>query len=232
MKLLTKKKIKLFLIIITFFCSTNANAETMILQKIKDNGILVFTNGQEVFLRDVWLQEGAVEYLKTILTSGDKLKLEFGKMKTNRYKQLASYVYHNNILLQQALIQEGFAIFYASSNEPENQAFLAFEQDARKAGKGFWQNEQNITNVITANDFIHKKTLVAGKIHHIKDSKDKIYINFGKDYKKSFSIEVDKNIGVDFSSLHNKTVLARGFVKKYYSPFMTIINRHHIEVLE
>ncbi|MGD9637458.1 MAG: thermonuclease family protein [Alphaproteobacteria bacterium] len=202
----------------------------MILNRIDENGIFFFENNQRAFLKNLWLQDRAVDYLVSNITPASELTLSYKNLKNDRYGNLAADIYFNGTWLQKELLEKGLAIFYDTSGDDEASLLLNFEKTARENRQGFWEDLSKIQKAESINPYFNDKALVIGKVDHIKTTKNNIFINFGKDFKKSFAVQTDTKIALP--QLEGQMVLVRGFIQKYHSAFISLKSPFHIEIID
>ena len=68
--------------------------------------------------------------------------------------------------------------------------------------------------------------------------RNRIYLNFGEDYKTDFTISIDRTAwsmftesGLDPLSLEGKIVLVRGWIKDFNGPLIEVTHPEQIEIL-
>ena len=140
--------------------------------------------------------------------------------------------------VQGVLLDLGLARVMTGSRNPEMAAQMyALEQSAREAKIGLWDGKAyKILSPIEAADAIESFQIVEGKIESVSLNKNRVYLNFGKNWRDDFTVSVapgDKRLftkaGIDLMMLGGKTVRARGWVRSYNGPYMEI---DHPQALE
>jgi micrococcal nuclease len=89
----------------------------------------------------------ASEYLKNLL-SGQEVKLEADPINQNRdrYNRLLRYVYFNDQLVNQQIIEQGYGFAYLSFPFSKAEEFRQAQVTARQAGKGVWSGNCQINS--------------------------------------------------------------------------------------
>ncbi|WP_251767361.1 thermonuclease family protein [Shewanella indica] len=81
-------------------------------------------------------------FVASKLKVGDELALMFGSSKLDPYGRTLAYVFTpNGLLLQQELLQQGFAMARVYQEHPFWECFAELEQQARTQNAGLWQFE-------------------------------------------------------------------------------------------
>jgi micrococcal nuclease len=159
----------------------------------------------------------------------------------------------DNIWAQGALLSRGLArvrttLLYRDLADE----MLALEKEARKMAKtpendeneglpvNLWRNEENqIYTPETVLDAPHRFQIVEGKILKVATVKNMIYLNFGADWKKDFTVTMDSSARRLFSkegynplSWTGKTVRIRGWIDEYNGPYIELDHPQRIEFIE
>lgn len=176
--------------------------------------------------------------LNESLVKGKLVRLEFDVELKDKYSRLLAYCFVDNVFVNERILEEGLGLLYTRPpNVKYNEILVAAQKRARDNQKGLWSNEQFISADEAAN-YIGSIATVEGKVLKVKESEKVIYLNFGKDYKKDFTIVIFRQdlasflaAGINPVKFKNKTLRVFGKVKDYNGP--EIIARHpsQIEVL-
>ena len=177
-------------------------------------------------------------------TSSPKVKLVYDGNKTDRYDRLLAHVYlPDGTWLNKALLEAGVAQVYSF---PDNRAhlheLLKTEAAARQAGKGTWGHET--WQVLEAGTLmpdtrIGQFRLVEGMPLKAARVNDRIYLNYGSDWRTDFTVEIPEQFldlfeqsGINpLTSYPNKTLRVRGRLKPVNGVLITITHPEQIEVL-
>ncbi len=145
--------------------------------------------------------------------------------------------------LQQLMLQQGKAVFYALSYPVScHKALLQAEQSARDSNIGLWRfNHDLLLNAIPVKKLNWKTQnfhIVTGKIASIGQTRRTIYLNFEQNWRKDFTISIDRNAlhlltknGIDLLTLAGKTVRARGWLSFRNGPMIEIQLPDNLEIL-
>ncbi|MDR3448209.1 MAG: thermonuclease family protein [Alphaproteobacteria bacterium] len=179
----------------------------------------------------------AQEYLQASV--GHELVLQDAV--TDRYGRVAALVAvaGQQDTLQDALVRQGLAFVYpALGGEARLDAMLAEESAARARKAGYWADHSD-TPAAEAGNLIGRYGFVSGKILQAARVKNKVYLNFGADWRSDFTIAIAahdlrafKKAGIDPLALAGKNVRVRGWVKRDFGPMVTITDPHQIEIME
>lgn len=132
--------------------------------------------------------------------------------------------------VQAILLGEGLASFYPVASPPANAAVLqASELAAQQAKRGLWADPAAILRSEHAWPALGRYAFVIGRVLEIKRVKDKVYINFGADWREDFTIQVAardlrslKKTGLDVMTLTDKRIMARGWIEAQNGPMLTL----------
>jgi len=83
----------------------------------------------------------ATEYVKSLVTPGDIVTIEFDVQERDRYKRLLGYVYlSNGKMLNEEIVKAGYAmIMTIPPNVKYKDRFLKAYQEAREKKRGLWE---------------------------------------------------------------------------------------------
>lgn len=141
------------------------------------------------------------------------------------------------IWAQQALLREGLAWVHSrKDNLARIPRMLQEEAKARQAGLGLWGEKRyavrRADQPIEAGAF----AVVEGVVRTIEEREDRLYLNFGEDYRTDFTILIEAGdlpgfMGMDPRSLSERRVRVRGYVSERGGPLMRIDHAAQIELL-
>ena len=112
-----------------------------------------------------------------------------------RYGEVLSHVIlSNGGWLQNTLVSGGRAVVMPvyERDDKRLQFLLAIEDAARAAGKGLWQKSP----VVCADDArraFDTFAIIQGRIVEAADVRGTIYLNFGDDYRKDFTVKITRS---------------------------------------
>ncbi len=165
-----------------------------------------------------------------------------GKGRMNRMGYHLAHIAEKNstLWIQGALIENGLARVRPSALNTEMvPQMLALEHKARQEKRGLWADEQYaILTPETAAQSLYQWAIIEGTVRANAMSKNKVYLNFGNDWRKDFTIgipskirrELSKN-GIDPLGYAGKTVRVRGWLEKYNGIYIELMHPVWIEVL-
>lgn len=140
-----------------------------------------------------------------------------------------------------ALVARGVAWTATDATNPAMAAQLyKLEDEARKSGKGLWSKNSpfGLLTPDNASDGNGTFRVVEGTVNRAATSKNNLYLNFGNDWKKDFTVMITPAIrkslakhGVDAMSLAGKKVRVRGWLREWNGPFMELETPERLEVL-
>jgi micrococcal nuclease len=83
----------------------------------------------------------ATEHIKTLVKSGDTVKMEFDFQKRDKYRRLLAYIYlPNGIMLNEEIVKAGYASpMTVPPNVKYQQRLLKAYWEARENRKGLWR---------------------------------------------------------------------------------------------
>jgi hypothetical protein len=157
-------------------------------------------------------------------------------------QQLAHLVRKDNEeWINGALILSGNALTLTTASNPEMTAQMyALEDAARKAGKGVWTkgNPNGLLSPETAAQGNGQLRVIEGTVNRAATSKNNLYLNFGKDWRKDFTVMIPVSLrkslartGTDPMALSGKTVRVRGWVREWNGPFMELETPERLEIV-
>ena len=165
-----------------------------------------------------------------------------GKAQSNRMGHILAHVVKDGGLWVQGLLLDLGLVRVRTT--PENSAMagamLAQEDLARRAGHGIWAEDQY--RILTPEDtpqHLRQVHIVEGRIVSTALRKNKIYINFGSNWRTDFTITIapeDKlsfsRLGLDPLSWGGKLVRVRGWLDEYNGPYIQATHPAMLELLE
>ncbi len=115
---------------------------------------------------------------------------------------------------------------------------LALEAKARNEKLGIWQ-EMDVLNPANAQEANGSFAIVEGKVESVAIKKNRIYINFGKDWRRDFTVSIapeDKrafsNVKLDPLNWGGETIRVRGNIRDYNGPYMEINHPEAVEFID
>lgn len=207
-------------------------------------------NGQSVHLAGIYVPPSfsikAESWLRDHI-SGKSLSLWHDdrqeKMPIDRYGQIIAYAQTpDGIFIQSQMIKEGLALVMTQEGSRNlSPALYDAEEISRKEKKGLWTEgafgifETTDQSLIPKGQF----AVVEGVILQAMDKKDRLYLNFGADWKTDFTLSVAPSVVRLFraedkapANWQGQRVRARGWVESINGPLITITHPEQIEIPE
>ena len=173
------------------------------------------------------------------LSLGRRVTLAYGGQPIDRYGRLLAHLHHGDLWLQGELLRRGLARVYSfRDNRALVAAMLALEREARAARRGIWSHEfyavRRADRAVPLDSF----ELVEGRVLSARIVRRRLYLNFGPDWRRDFTVSVapaDRRLfereGYDYLALEGRTIRVRGWVKWWNGPMIEITHPEQIEVL-
>lgn len=165
------------------------------------------------------------------------------EIQRDRYERAIAYVaLENGSDLAAQLVREGWAIVYSDLNarlEIENTRML--ENEARNASMGLWADQDFAIQSADPNILaLHLESvqIVEGRIIDTADTRERIYLNFGFDYRSDFTVSIERRAvprfeaaGIDLANLQDMRVRVRGWLHRRNGPMISIDHPERLEIL-
>ncbi len=188
----------------------------------------------------------AKEHLSKLI-EGEKIRLYQTKTPDKgRLNGMGHHLVHvalvkDGLWIQGELLKQGMARVRTTESSPEmaEQMYEA-EQQGRADHKGLWQEARYaLLTPETASDAAKAFQIVEGTIVNTAIIKNRIYLNFGQNWKTDFTVSVPpgkrkafaKN-GYNPLEWNGKKVRVRGWLDSYNGPYIEIDHPEAIEFLE
>jgi len=193
------------------------------------------------------LEEKFVNALEERLLSKE-VRLRVGTRDRDRYGRLLAHVFLENgnapVWVQETLVRDGLAMAYSfADNRACVRELQAAERAAREAEAGFW--EQGIFRVRDAADLENLEGLsysfqaVAGRVRDVAESRGRIYLNFGDNWRTDFTATVAPSDRASFEGadiqlleLDGRKLRVRGWLERRNGPMIDVTHPEQIELLE
>jgi len=188
-----------------------------------------------------WPLAGEAKAKLESLTLRHPVTLHYGGARADRHGRLLAHLTmaEGTVWAQGALLQAGLARVYSF---PDNRALaadmLALERDARAARRGIWANAYyKIRAPDETRRDIETFQIVEGRVVQSAAVRDRLYLNFGPDFRTDFTIAIARRdlklFGRDFdgASLEGKTVRVRGWLKSINGPMIEVTHPEQLEEL-
>lgn len=170
----------------------------------------------------------AQERLSQFVTADAEL-MEQGK---DRYGRILGdfRVAGQTLTAQAMLLRDGLATLYPVVAAPTYLAELQQqERSAHAARRGLWAEADTICEAAHAAAAIGGYALITGQVVTATRIKNKVYVNFGSDWRHDFTVEITagdlrrlKKSGLDPLTLIGQTILVRGWVEQRNGPMIAV----------
>ena len=148
----------------------------------------------------------------------------------------------NKILwVQGLLLSHGLARAFPSHHNPEMSAQLyLWEAHGRQFNAGLWAKDYHpILTIEETHNNLNQHHVVEGIVQSVASVRNNVYLNFGADWKKDFTIMIPSAIrkalskdNIDLRNLQNQPIRVRGWLRSYNGPFLELHHKSHLEILE
>ena len=185
------------------------------------------------------------------LALGHPVRLSFEGLPLDRYRRYIAHVHverdHHHawspepgIWLQGAMLARGMArVRSLADNRSRVAEMLAIEVDARAAARGIWAHPfYRIRSATEAGADIDSFQIVEGVVRDRARVRDRIYLNFGRDWRTDFTVAIDTRLlpifeesGLDPMTLKSRRIRVRGWIEARNGPLIEATHPEQIEVL-
>jgi len=176
------------------------------------------------------------------------VRLFHGAAATDRHGRLLAHVFAGKggkrVWVQRELVARGLARVASFAHTRACVAgLLAAEEKARKARIGLWALRGFAVRKATDAGALFRLAgsfqLVEGRIASASAAGKRVYLNFGEDYRRDFTVSIVrasvplfKDAGVDLLALKGKRVRVRGWVELINGPAIAATHPEQLEFLE
>ena len=182
-------------------------------------------------------QESRFTLMRMVINQ--KVKLVTSKQKYDRKKRLVAQVYlGDGTWVQGQMLEAGMAMVYGFSDSREMlPQMLAAEEKARVAKRGIWALPYyRVLQAEEAGEGMDRYRLVEGVVRQVSATKNRVYLNFGRDRDTDFTASVagrDMKAfkGFDLAALAGKRVRVRGWIYGRGGPMIELSVPEQIELL-
>lgn len=166
------------------------------------------------------------------LVEGKTVRLLRAGATEDRYgRVLAQLTTHDGRWVQESLLRDGWALFDPHADTPGGQdALRQAEADARAAGRGLWADPYYaVRDPDTVAQAIGRFAVVRGRVISASSGPERVYINFGRDWRQDFTVEIDhhdlaafRRRHIDPVALKGRMVEVRGWVESLNGPMIRV----------
>jgi endonuclease YncB( thermonuclease family) len=178
---------------------------------------------------------------------GKEVVLKLGARERDRYGRLLAHVFagdgEERVWVQQALIRDGLAMAYSfEDNRACMRELQADERAAREAGAGFWEQGvfrvRDAGNLDSLDGLVYSFQIVEGRVQDVAESRGRIYVNFGEDWRTDFTATIApsdrsrfEGSDVDLRGLDGQTIRVRGWLERRNGPMIDVTHPEQIEMI-
>jgi micrococcal nuclease len=191
----------------------------------------------------------AVQALQSLTASltGQKVRLFLTPdARTGRMNRMGHTLAHlervtDGSWVQGSLLAQGLARARPSAANPQmTTQMLALEDTARQAKTVLWALPDHVVRTTdTIGEAPHGFAIVEGVIDSVSTTRNRIYLNFGKNWKKDFTVGLDPQARQTFAKQGLKPlewggrrVRARGWLRFWNGPYMDVDSPESLEFLD
>lgn len=192
------------------------------------------------------------------LSKGKQATLRYGGEREDRHGRVLAHIFaagaHGEVWLQRRMLEEGLARVYTF---PDNRscaaALLAAEQKARKDRRGIWRDPYYAVRKAGDAEALERLEgrfeLVEGAVVSAALVRNRLYLNFGSDYREDFTVTVNErdiklfqrtepwasllrqegSSGRDIRGLAGTPLRIRGWLGRYNGPEIVATHPEQIE---
>lgn len=185
----------------------------------------------------------AMRVLDDMLT-GKTVTLYQSKNKLAQTNRMGHFTAHlkteNNIWVQGLLLDLGLSRVQTDYELPHlSKEMLALEQKARESKTGLWSYDGfQILTPDTADKYLDSFQIVEGTIHAAAMKNNRVYLNFGENWREDFTVSIPplhrrkfSKAGLDPLALGKAKVRVRGWLQDYNGPYIEITHPEALEIL-
>ena len=228
-------------------------AQTVTAHRLNDFGLIAVSSaeGETLTLRLAGIElprDGtpghglAMQFIDSQL-DGQTVRLLSGREeRLDRFGNLIGDLDLGGQTLSARLVREGFAIAYSWPDTRDTAArLLPLEAEAREAGTGLWGGGVFVIRSPEPNTlalYLETVQIIEGRVISIGDTRDRLYLNFGFEYRTDFTVSIEQRdtarfeeSGLDLRVLEGRIIRVRGWIQAINGPSISIDHPERIEVL-
>ncbi len=183
------------------------------------------------------------------LALGQTVQLYYGGLRRDRHDRALAQVFllkengDKGVWLQEEMIRQGYGRVYTWPDTwQDSRRLYAAEGAARKDKRGIWAHEFYKVRGPEPNALAQDMDsfqIVEGIITSVAKVRDKVFMNFGADYRTDFTILLTKDgqrrfkkAGIDPETLEGARVRVRGWLELENGPMIQLDHTERLEVLD
>lgn len=238
-----------------FFTPGMALAYPATIAEVFDGDTLLTTEGEHIRLVNINTPEVAhdktpaqpygeeARHYMTQRVKGQKVEVKTARKKTDKYKRTLAEIFLKGQSLNEEMIAQGLAHVYTFPDNSENvQPLHNLEDAARRQRKGLWQSPRwqvMVAGSSVPDAWIGEFHIVEGTVRNVVPMKDRVYLNFGDNWRDDFTVEIPKKFSKQFAAQHinpakdyrGKKLRVRGFLKPVNGVLVTATHPAQLEVI-
>lgn len=195
-----------------------------------------------------WPLGGAAKKALIDLTYGKTVRLYYGGQERDRYDRALAQVFlwdgdEPGLWIQEEMVRLGMARAYTWPDTwQDSKRLYAAERKARKNNRGIWRDDFYAIRSPEPNSLaqdVDSFQIVEGIITGTARVRDKIFLNFGADYKTDFTVCIERtNLGrfekqgIDPLELEGAKVRVRGWIELENGPAIWLDHPERLEILD
>ncbi len=242
-------------------CGLTAGKEQLV-REIVDGDTFVLEDGRQVRVVglqapklplgrknfDTWPLADEAKLALSEMTLGRRVRLLYGGSREDRHGRILAHALvvdepgaEAGLWVQRALLTVGMARVYSfRDNRACLSPLITAERQARRAEIGIWGDPYySVRSPQDTNDHLDTFQLVEGRVVDAAQVSSGVYLNFGRDWRRDFTIFVanrdlkrfDK-AGVDLMTLDGARIRTRGWLDYRNGPMIEVTHPEQIEVLK
>lgn len=186
----------------------------------------------------------AMRIMTDMLTDQDVLLYQTNDEKLGRVDRMGRQIAHvvrkkDGAWIQGSLLALGLSVARTTQRTPEMIArMLEQEAKARSEKLGLWEETISILSPEEAGEHIGSFQIVEGRVESAALNKNRIYLNFGKNWREDFTVTIAPENRKAFSrqqinplDWNGQILQVRGWISSYNGPSMEIDHPEAVEIL-
>ena len=202
---------------------------------------------------DLWHKDGVGPYAQTakrvvtdMLLGQDVRVFRTKNKKRGRINRMGHHIAHlerasDGAWVQGSLMLLGLARTQTSTeNADMAEQMLALEAEARKVKSGLWADPAYalFTPKELGKTTLNRFQVVQGRIRSVSQSQNRIYLNFGENWREDFTVTIQYSsrkaftkAGIDPLQWNDATIRVRGWLEFYNGPNLELTHPAQVEVI-
>ena len=176
------------------------------------------------------------------LVMGERVTLHTGDTAEDRHGRVLAHIVRqkDDVWVQGELLRVGWARVYTfADNRRAAAAMLALEREARAARRGIWAHSfYAIRTPENVGRRLDQFEIVEGTVRAVAEVKGRVYLNFGDDWRRDFTVKIERQNRKAFSQAdlnptqwQNQHLRVRGWVFLENGPMIEASHPEQIELL-